>query len=126
MRFTVVVLTLMLSACDGPMGPIAGGKLEGAQQPWPDNWQFTENTENVLLETNPTDPYSVTLWGVAIGETFYVVAARPKSRPVASDNGWRMSPVSLTTVGPMTGHPCCFPSMVTCMFISWRANTSVS
>ena len=63
------------AACSGPIGPIAGGALEGNQQPWPQEWAFADDCENVLLQTNPADPYSVTLWGVSIGENFYVASS---------------------------------------------------
>ena len=29
----------------------------------------------MLLQTNPADPYSVTLWGVSIDQNFYVASA---------------------------------------------------
>ena len=58
MRKTFLVLTsiILVCACSGPMGPIAGGALEGTPTPWPDDWAFTDEIENVLLETNPEDP----------------------------------------------------------------------
>ena len=82
MRKTLLVLAsiALLCACSGPMGPIAGGELEGTQSPWPDDWTFTNEVENVLLETNPNDPYSVTVWMVVDGNQPYVAAASTDSQ----------------------------------------------
>lgn len=63
------------------MGPIPGDELEGEVTPWPADWLFTEAIENVLLETNPDDPYSVTVWGVEHNGKFYVAAG-------SSDSSW--------------------------------------
>lgn len=62
------------------MGPIPGGALEGEAKTWPEDWAFTTNVENILIETNPQDPYSVTLWGVEQGGHFYVGGTSEKSR----------------------------------------------
>lgn len=62
-------------ACSGPIGPIAGGELEGIKKTWPEEWTFAEDQENVLLQTNPSDPYSVTVWGVSIADNFYVASS---------------------------------------------------
>lgn len=82
MRKTLLVLAsiTLLCACSGPMGPIAGDKLEGTQAPWPDDWTFTNEIENVLLETNPDDPYSVTVWMVVDDNHPYVAAASTDSQ----------------------------------------------
>ena len=75
LNVSLFVCVLATAACSGPIGPIAGGALEGMQQPWPQEWEFADDCENVLLQTNPTDPYSVTLWGVSIGKNFYVASS---------------------------------------------------
>ena len=69
-----------LYGCSGPMGPVAGGKLEGEVAPWPEDWGLSDNVENVLLETRPNDPYSVTLWGVYRDRDFIVGAAELDNR----------------------------------------------
>ena len=51
---------MLLSSCGAPLGPIPGGKLQGITEPWPKDWSHAEDVDNVLLETNPSDPYSVT------------------------------------------------------------------
>lgn len=75
---------LMLGACGAPLGPIAGGKLQGDIAPWPANWMHAEACENVLLETAPHDPYSVTIWGVGIDENFYIAASKRSNQWVVN------------------------------------------
>ncbi|MEQ8689721.1 MAG: hypothetical protein RIC89_02640 [Pseudomonadales bacterium] len=77
-------IALSLSACGSPMGPIPGGKLDGEVKPWPSDWSFTDDIENVLVETNPEDPYSVTVWGVYVDDKFYIAGADEDSRWVAN------------------------------------------
>ena len=62
------------------MGPIAGGKLEGEVSAWPEDLSFTDEVENVLLETNPEDPYSVTIWGVQVDNRFFIAGVDDDSR----------------------------------------------
>ena len=71
-----VASAMLLSSCGAPLGPIPGGKLQGVIEPWPKDWSHAEEVENVLLETNPTDPYSVTIWGLGIEESFFVGASK--------------------------------------------------
>lgn len=75
-----LLCTFLLSACGGPIGPIAGGSLEGELTPWPNDWSIAEDCENVLLETNPAKPYSVTIWGVGDQQNFYVAAGKRSNR----------------------------------------------
>ena len=65
-----IVGAFLLSSCGAPLGLIPGGKLEGELSPWPANWDHAEDCENVLLETDPADPYSVTIWGVGVKDEF--------------------------------------------------------
>ncbi|MEM7077705.1 MAG: hypothetical protein AAF513_03650 [Pseudomonadota bacterium] len=67
-----VLCIATLCGCGVPMGPIAGGKLDGEIKPWPESWAFTDNIENILLETRPDDPYSVTLWCVQDENALYI------------------------------------------------------
>ena len=69
-----------VAGCSGPIGPIAGGALEGTVKPWPQDWAFAAECENILLQTNSADPYSVTLWGVGIDEHFYVASGDQQSQ----------------------------------------------
>ena len=72
-RAPILTAFLVLIACD-PTGPIPGGKLAGEVAPPPADWSFSDDTENVQLETRPSKPYSVNIWGVGLGSGFYVAA----------------------------------------------------
>ena len=67
----VSVLSVALAAC-GPIIGIPGGRLSGAVAPPPSDWSFSDAVETFQLETRPDDPYSVNIWGVAVGEHFYI------------------------------------------------------
>ena len=77
MRNAVILLFCvgLITACSGPMGPIAGGQLEGTPAPWPDDWSFTDDIDNILLETNSADPYSVTIWIVTTHDGAFIAAS---------------------------------------------------
>ncbi len=80
-----VLCCTLMCACSGPVGPIAGGALEGTPMPWPENWEFTDSVENVLLETNSTeDPYSVTVWCAQDSGNLYIAAADEDSQWVVN------------------------------------------
>lgn len=76
MRNAVLVLFSLglASACSGPVGPIPGGELQGTPAPWPEDWSYTDEIENVLLQTRPEDPYSVTIWIVTVDDQVYIAA----------------------------------------------------
>ena len=76
-----LMVVLVASGCSAPVGPIPGGALEGKEMPWPQDWSFTGEYDNVLLQTAPNDPYSVTIWGVSANGNFYVAAG-------SADNTW--------------------------------------
>ena len=82
MRNAVLVLLSIgfICACSAPVGPIAGGALEGHQAPWPDDWAFADNTENVLLQTGRDDPYSVTIWTDTSAGNLYIAAMNRNSK----------------------------------------------
>ena len=71
---TICTLSVF-SGCSQPIGPVAGEELDGTPSEWPQDWAFTADIENVLIETRPEDPYSVTVWGTAVGEHLYVGAS---------------------------------------------------
>lgn len=82
MRNAAVMLLSIgfICACSAPVGPISGGALEGDQATWPDDWAFADDTENVLLQTNPDDPYSVTIWTVTSAGNLYIAAMSKDSK----------------------------------------------
>ena len=61
---------LALTACGGPVGPFAGGELDGVEAPPPAQWRAVPET--VALEVRPSAPYSVNVWSVGIGTRLYV------------------------------------------------------
>ena len=79
MRALWILLLMTLAACE-PMGPVAGGELSGTLATPPDDWTEAGTVENVLLETNPDDPYSVTVWGVDTGAAYYVASGGGETR----------------------------------------------
>ncbi len=95
----IVVMISAVLGCGAPMGPIPGGTLEGPEAPWPEDWAFTRDIENVLLETKPEDPYSVTLWAVYVDDSFYVAGASSESRWV--DNVLQQSEIRLAIEGTL-------------------------
>lgn len=77
MRYAAVALLALLALGCGPIGPFPGGELSGdvATAP-PTDWSFTDTEMTVQLETRPSKPYSVNLWGVSIGDRFYLASGR--------------------------------------------------
>ena len=81
-----VVLAHFVIACDGslpvgPFGPIPGGRLSGeVVEDSIEDWSFTDSFETYALETRPSQPYSVTTWGVASGADFYVPTRDPNEK----------------------------------------------
>jgi hypothetical protein len=73
------LLCLTLTACE-PLVMIPGGELSGREQPVPASWDFATDVDTFQLETTPEDPYSVNVWGIAVGADFYVAGT--------SDRGW--------------------------------------
>jgi len=69
-----VIAMLVLAGCE-PSFVFAGGKLAGTERPMPTDWGFTEDFDTVQIETRPTDPYSVNVWGVGIDRDFFVAAS---------------------------------------------------
>lgn len=77
MRYaTLLCLSVLAVACD-PMGPFPGGVLSGqVATDVPTDWSFTDEEKIVQLETRPSAPYSINLWGVGIGDRFYLASGR--------------------------------------------------
>lgn len=71
----LVAIGLLLGACE-PVGPLAGHTLSGEPTPPPADWSSVASVETVQLQTRPDDPYSVNIWGVAIGPDFYIASGR--------------------------------------------------
>ena len=76
----LVALALTLGC--GPLLTLPGGALSGETRPVPTDWSFSDSVETVQLETRPEDPYSVNIWGIGLGDVFYVFSA------FGADAGW--------------------------------------
>ena len=74
LRLPALALLGTVLACGGPSVIFPGGALEGATEPLPGSWAFTDAVKTIQLETNPADPYSVNIWVVALGPHLYVHA----------------------------------------------------
>lgn len=46
---------------NGPIGPLAGGKLTGNHLLAPEDWSFTNDHFTIAVEVGPDDPHSVTV-----------------------------------------------------------------
>ena len=76
-RFILVVAGLLVvSGCE-PFSSIPGGELAGVVQDAPAQW--SEVPETIQLETRPSDPYSINIWGVGLEEHLYVATASDES-----------------------------------------------
>ena len=71
--FASMLLFVGLVGC-GPIVMIPGGELSGNVEPTPANWAFTDAVDTVQLESRPSDPYSVNVWAVAVGDDLYIAA----------------------------------------------------
>ena len=80
MSRAIALLALLAPLACGPLVMIPGGALSGEVAPPPGDWTFTDDIDTVQLETNPEDPYSVNVWGVAAGDGFYIAAGDKDSQ----------------------------------------------
>lgn len=77
--FLALVLAATAAGCGGPFVLMPGGALEGPTVAPPADWSFTDAVSTVQLETLPSDPYSVNIWTIALGEHLYVHAGTSRS-----------------------------------------------
>jgi hypothetical protein len=71
---TLLAVCLLALGC-GPTGPLPGGGLSGeVATELPTDWSFSDAVMTVQLETRPSNPYSVNLWGVSLGDRFYLAS----------------------------------------------------
>ena len=75
---TTLLIGFFALACE-PIVMIPGGRLSGTVTPAPEDWSFTDEVETLQLETRPEDPYSVNVWGTAVGAHMYVAGAEVES-----------------------------------------------
>ena len=71
---TALLISISLTACSGPFVLFPGGALEGTPAEAPSDWGFTAEVDTIQLETNPSEPYSVNIWALGLGDVLYVHA----------------------------------------------------
>ena len=54
----------VIAACDGPVGPLPGGRLRGEDAPCAVDWRGRDAEREVELEVSPDAPRSVRIWNV--------------------------------------------------------------
>lgn len=64
----------------GPVLLMPGGELSGPVEAPPADWGFSDEISTIQLETRPSDPYSINIWAVGIGDRLYVHAGANRSR----------------------------------------------
>ena len=82
----------LLAGCGEPLVGIPGGQLNGSEQSPPARWKTVPDT--IQVEFRPdTEPYSINIWGAAIGPDLYI-ATKPAgtkwSAMLATDNKVRV------------------------------------
>jgi hypothetical protein len=75
LRMFCLVLMAALLGCE-PIGPIAGGALDGQPAENPDAWDEAREIMTFQMETRLDDPYSINLWGVVVDGRLYVASGR--------------------------------------------------
>ena len=71
-RFVLGVGCLVgLAGCGDPLVTIPGGELDGTERAAPARW--TDVPDTIQIETRPSDPYSINIWGVGLEDRLYVV-----------------------------------------------------
>jgi hypothetical protein len=76
MRTWVGLMAALIMVGCGPVWMLPGGELSGTVAAIPSDWAFSDAADTVQLETRPDDPYSVNIWGVGVGDRFYVAAGK--------------------------------------------------
>ena len=83
LRMICLVPMVAVLGCE-PMGPIAGGALQGQATEVPDAWDEAREIKTFQMETRADDPYSVNLWGVVVDDGLYVASGEGQGGPCAS------------------------------------------
>jgi len=73
-QFLALPLVLAALGCNGPIGLLPGGELDGEARPAPTDWTFAGDYGTVQLETRPEDPYSVNIAFTVLDGRLYINA----------------------------------------------------
>ncbi len=90
MKLQIIFLcTILLSACSGPIGPLAGGQLRGTEADLPSNWDSVAAAEHVQLETNNNGkPRSVLIWVGLANEKLYIASSLISGSSNPAERTW--------------------------------------
>ena len=82
MRFTLVIILLVLLAACEPSGQRPGLGLSGEPSPFVDDWSFTEKHREIAIQINTPYliPHSVTIWCGSFKGDLYVAAGAPDTK----------------------------------------------
>ena len=82
MSFRVLLLLSGLTAvaCNGPVGLMSGGKLDGELRPPPASWVSVGESGQMQLETQPAQPYSVNVNYTIFDGKLYVNAGNTETK----------------------------------------------
>ncbi len=69
-----------LGGCGGPFGFIPGGRLDGAPARWDRTWSNVGESGIAEIETDPGEPYSVTVAYTVVAGQLYVNAGGSEKR----------------------------------------------
>jgi hypothetical protein len=70
---TAVILATLLVSCGEPLSMFPGGQLSGQVHAAPSTW--VDVPETIQVETRPSDPYSINIWSVGIGQHLYIATS---------------------------------------------------
>ena len=88
MRLFSVAAALVAIAC-GPTVVLPGGELSGTVASGTvSDWSFSNDTSTVQLETRPSRPYSINVWGVSSGPAFYITSESWRTAVGLGDARW--------------------------------------
>jgi hypothetical protein len=86
---TLMLSMLLLTSCSGPLGPFAGGALQGTSVDVPQNWDTIAAVEHVQLETvNEGKPRSVLIWVGTIDGRLYIATSLISGASSPADRTW--------------------------------------
>ena len=92
-RLLWLLLLVVASGCNGPLGLMSGGKLDGEVRPAPSDWVFAGDYGTVQIETRPEDPYSVNIAYTIIDDRLFINAGGTQTQWVknmTSDSNVRL------------------------------------
>ncbi len=74
LAISIVGAGIVRLAINGPIGPLAGGRLDGIERTAPTDWTFSDEHLTIAVEVRPADPHSVTVVCFVSGGELYIPA----------------------------------------------------